>query len=540
MDIRGIAIKATVITIIVGTITTLLISNKPDATDNAPTSKNNYRTYSYGYSQDVTDSYSRLLTLYRSGQKSNYICASLEQCGNSLYLNGYYAKAFEAYIMAMEMAEDGGNAINQTSCYYNIGNIYVIFKDYERAAHYYEKVLAQPASKRNKSTRSLAARYLVMCYAKTGEKEKAEQMLKRAERMPLSDRNINEYYTLYCTALVEEMNGNHNMALSMHKKAYDKTRACGLKIGMGAYPLNEQGRIFAAAGRINEAISVQRMAMNVAKKEKAYDQLDDACMALDSLFRMNKQPDSATVYLNMHRELSAEMLNTADFYAARNKLINYEDGVKSKRINLLEQKMNVMLAVTVMVMLVLAIIVFYNQKLRKAYRMLTMKNQQLIAEQDENRKLMTEKAEACTIPHNANHDYHASENTKIAEGKNAEGKKDNAEDKLTKRIIEIMNDTDVICNSSFNLQTLARMAGSNTKYVSAAISNTNQGSFKSMLNEYRTREACRRLTDKKYQAYTIQAVAETVGYVSVNNFIVQFKKYTGMTPSIYRKNAIGI
>ena len=170
--------------------------------------------------------------------------------------------------------------------------------------------------------------------------------------------------------------------------------------------------------------------------------------------------------------------------------------------------------------------------------MLTMKNQQLIAEQDENRKLLTEKTEACTVPHDAKQDYYAGDKTEIAEGNIAEDKKDNAEDKLTKKIIEIMNDTEVICNSSFNLQTLAHMAGSNTKYVSAAISNTNQGSFKSMLNEYRTREACRRLTDPKYQAYTIQAVAETVGYVSVNNFIVQFKKYTGMTPSIYRKNAI--
>ena len=108
---------------------------------------------------------------------------------------------------------------------------------------------------------------------------------------------------------------------------------------------------------------------------------------------------------------------------------------------------------------------------------------------------------------------------------------------LVKKIMGIMNDTETICNTEFSLQTLARLAGSNTKYVSAAISSTAYGSFKSMLNEYRTREACRRLADERYQAYTIQAVAETVGYVSVNNFIIQFKKYTGMTPSVYRKNA---
>lgn len=194
MNIRSIIIKATALFVVIGAMAALLAYNSPDTERKETASKVDYRTYCYGQNADATNSYYKLLSLYRNGQRSEYICASLELCGNSLYLNGHYAKAFDAYIMAMEMAEDTGNTRSMAICYYNIGNIFVIFKDYEMAADYYEKVLAQPEDKNHKSTKCLAARYLVMCYAKTGKKDKARQTLKRAEQMPLSDRHINEYY----------------------------------------------------------------------------------------------------------------------------------------------------------------------------------------------------------------------------------------------------------------------------------------------------------------------------------------------------------
>ena len=294
-----------------------------------------------------------------------------------------------------------------------------------------------------------------MCYAKMGKKDKARQTLKRTEQMPLSDRHINEYYRLYCTALVADMDGKHDVAFNMQKQAYATTRKHGMKIGMGAYPLSEQASILAAAGRYTEAADIQRTAMHIARSEKAYDQLDDACVALDSLFRKLNLPDSAAVYLNMHRDLTAEKLSAADFYSARNKLKAYEDGMNTRKINLLKRKVNMMLAGIIMVTIVLAVILFYSQKLRKAYRMLALKNRQLIAEQDENQKLLAEKnAEGATCQGNDPADETATPGN--------EDRKHLADDMLVKKIMGIMNDTETICNTEFSLQTLARLAGSNT------------------------------------------------------------------------------
>ena len=103
-------------------------------------------------------------------------------------------------------------------------------------------------------------------------------------------------------------------------------------------------------------------------------------------------------------------------------------------------------------------------------------------------------------------------------------------------ITEVMDRADVIVDPDFNLNKLAKLVNSNSKYVSAIINDTFHKNFKTLLNESRVREVCRRLSDdENYSQLTIAAIANTVGYNSMNNFITVFKRITGMTPSKYRQ-----
>ena len=69
--------------------------------------------------------------------------------------------------------------------------------------------------------------------------------------------------------------------------------------------------------------------------------------------------------------------------------------------------------------------------------------------------------------------------------------------------------------------------------------NTKYGkSFSSLLSEYRVNEASRRLADlEHYGDYTIEAIAQSVGFKSCTSFVALFKKLTGLTPSAYQKMA---
>ena len=110
------------------------------------------------------------------------------------------------------------------------------------------------------------------------------------------------------------------------------------------------------------------------------------------------------------------------------------------------------------------------------------------------------------------------------------------EKELLEKIKNLMETSPQIYLEGFGVGDLAELAGSNTKYVSHVINDVMQCNFSALLNEYRIREACKRLLDSKnYGHYTIESIANSVGYKSRTNFIAIFKNIVGITPSAFQK-----
>ena len=109
---------------------------------------------------------------------------------------------------------------------------------------------------------------------------------------------------------------------------------------------------------------------------------------------------------------------------------------------------------------------------------------------------------------------------------------------IYQRVKAVMESSPAIFEESFSLAKLHELVGSNTKYISRAISQYAHADFKSLLSQYRIREACRRINDiEHYGQYTIEAIAKSVGVTSRTSFVQNFKKQTGLTPSAYIKLA---
>jgi AraC-like DNA-binding protein len=104
----------------------------------------------------------------------------------------------------------------------------------------------------------------------------------------------------------------------------------------------------------------------------------------------------------------------------------------------------------------------------------------------------------------------------------------NIPDDLRKEIIEklrdLSNDKELLCDSKLNIDMLAKSYNTNQKYLSQII------------NELRIKESCRLFTIQKYQNYTIEAIANEVGFTNKATFNRAFKKYTQLTPSVFRKH----
>lgn len=115
---------------------------------------------------------------------------------------------------------------------------------------------------------------------------------------------------------------------------------------------------------------------------------------------------------------------------------------------------------------------------------------------------------------------------------------DPAKGELLQRLYDIMENNTQIYDEGFTLDQLASLVGSNPNYVSQVINEKKCCNFNTFVNEYRIKEACRRLTDtEQYGGLTIEAIGQSLGFKSRTNFTAIFKRFTGMTPTAYQRMA---
>ncbi|MGH1384458.1 helix-turn-helix domain-containing protein [Kordia sp.] len=89
-------------------------------------------------------------------------------------------------------------------------------------------------------------------------------------------------------------------------------------------------------------------------------------------------------------------------------------------------------------------------------------------------------------------------------------------------------------NNRITLQTLSKKVGTNSKYLSKIINLHKQKSFSNYLNDLRIEYVISKLhSDKKFRKYSMQAIAEEVGFSSNRSFFGVFQKKTGISPSYF-------
>ena len=79
----------------------------------------------------------------------------------------------------------------------------------------------------------------------------------------------------------------------------------------------------------------------------------------------------------------------------------------------------------------------------------------------------------------------------------------------------------------------------NKSYLSQVINEYFRKNFSTFVNEYRVKEASRLLLEKESENYTIEAIANSVGFKSKSAFNSAFKKFTGITPSYFVNSTKG-
>lgn len=116
-------------------------------------------------------------------------------------------------------------------------------------------------------------------------------------------------------------------------------------------------------------------------------------------------------------------------------------------------------------------------------------------------------------------------------------KQQTLDDELIEKItlgLKKLEQKDIFLDPNFKLAFVAKKLSTNTAYLSQYFNQVMQKTFSEYTQELRIQYVLQKLIDAPYfRKYTLQAIAEEVGYKDANTFVRVFKKQTGLSPNYY-------
>lgn len=109
---------------------------------------------------------------------------------------------------------------------------------------------------------------------------------------------------------------------------------------------------------------------------------------------------------------------------------------------------------------------------------------------------------------------------------------------IQQKLLAIMDGKKLYTDSLISVGKLSKLIGEPAYIISQVINEKMEASFYDWIAQYRVEEAKRLLTNPKTGQYTVEQIAEEVGYNSKSAFNKAFKKFSGQTPSEFRTNSV--
>ena len=503
---------------------------------------------------EALDYFEKLIPLYKQhpeidpGLFAKGFCSA----GNTCQVKERYIQALDFYILGLQASERARDDGVYNRCLGNIGNIYLAFNDYDTALLYYNKGYDRCVTAKDFDRQVTFLTNMISTYCYMHQPDKAKEYFQKLMKLPMKDMKMQTFHNLYNQAIIAQAEKNYAGAVYFHRQAleYADRNVLDKRFVVAAY--RELSNTYREKGELAQAIDCLKKGEEVAGRYGYTLQKIECYKLLSELYSLKQDSSLASHYRILYVSFT-DSVNQQEYNKVKNKLVKYEEQQNSSIIGKLSGQINmqrwIIVFVTICFFIVLILIIFIfrqNKKLQRAYHTLFNRNSELI-DSDEMYRQMQQKyrmlaeqfkkyREDCppSVPATqAKEVEEESVDKKLPLALSSE-----LTEKLLEDVLKVMEDETYIFDPDFGLNQLAKLVNSNTKYVSWVINETYNKNFRTFLNEYRIREASKRLLNaEKYGSFTIQAIAEGIGFKSVANFVVAFKKNVGITPSLYQKMA---
>lgn len=479
------------------------------------------------------------------------VITALNGIGLIHYMNGNYSEAYTNFAKSIDLDERA-----DSPGYINIAGLFHYYGDEERSVKFLRKGFESALTHNNEYYLCLSYINLVNSAIATGNFTGIRDLTARF-RSALKDKTSPE--SLYGMKLADAadvaVSGNYYEAVK-YLKAVPKVLDGFFLQDRAIFDTQANiGRMFQMANMNDSAMHYMKKAELYAIAQRQPDMIVEITKNLASLCEANGDKEGWKKYRYRWLELQDSLFYIKGMTEVHNLEMGYEAQRYGKEIEHLtieknfRMKLIILSAIGILFLSVLLFVVLrYNKKLVAKNHDLFQKNLDILAlkqsgsgnhhlNEEAPRELMDTGAESTVDDSEPNQD--TADNSAEDSDKNGYTLSESYMEELWHRIESVMEKEDVFCNQDFSMQKLSEMLNTNTKYVSQTINWKTGQNFTSYLSEKRMDVACRRFIDNDtYGHLTLEAIITDVGYKSRSSFIKTFKRYTGLTPSEYRKIAL--
>ena len=492
----------------------------------------------------------------KMNSEEKHICAySLNNAGGISQLRSNYSTAFSYFKKAMQVADE---PIYQT--YNNIAGIYLFYNDYQNASKYLTQAFDISLEQKNWESLSNALQNIIFLRWKIDSLTSLEPQIERYRSVDSIPQNLRNYTIGIADGTLAASKGQYQEAIRIFSRIRDTEDSI-----QPVYHLVYNAPLYIA--KCYMALKDYPQALQYLKDVEKETRRFQEFYMLMYVYNLQIECCQRAGNAEEARKVKYDLLNLKDSINTAEELekiknIEFFDEVDryEKQVIELNQQKNSRTMVAIiffLALLVVAILFIFatiqNRRLKESNKELYHKNDELVRQADSekqqraaNKKKIDGFVEtiaslqatinSLSSASSPTSDVQAAEEVPTLSATPSVLPDDQSA--IVEKIYQQLDDVDFICQPDLTVERLAQAIGIHDRYVSQVINESMNKNFNTLLNEYRIREACKRLTDfDSYGLMTNETIAEGLGYKSRSHFIRTFKKVTGLTPSQYQKIA---
>ncbi len=484
-----------------------------------------------------------------------YIINALQNIGIIYMVNDYdYKKSYDYLLQAKELAESSGVNAKLPNIYNCIASVLQATRlgddtrERGEVMAMLKKSFYTSLQLRNYESANLAMSNMVTLVIGSEYRYDIRKEIKVYRGLKAKNTLERQSTLLFCRGYEEYMAKRYERAIQYFRKSFSKISNTPLYYRAVMSTNNCISDVYIRAGQYEKAIKNINHSIEIARKYNAADYIPSLYSTLTSVYENLGDSANMQKYEYLYLKEKEELFSQGKVASVKSVKFIRELNKANEQVRDLSERRRIQTYLLVAASIVVCVIGFLLYRLSRAYGRLRLANKHLYKK---NVELLAKDA-AVTLQREK-HAASVDNQQLLPSEKKAESDVEALQQKpkyqgsrmsetetreLYERVLHVMETSDEIYHTGFNIEKLSELVHSRARYVSQAINQEYGANFNQLLNEYRIKEACRRLNGKEgYRNMTIEGIAESVGFKSRTSFGALFKNTTGLSPSAYQRMA---